>query len=324
MHLVRPARHRLMSAALAALSLLLLTLPGCATGGGATRDDGDNGTLGPLLWEIRSPSGVTSWLYGQVFTPPGLEPPWTSAVTEAWARCEVHVATLDETLWSDGHRAEVFMRHGMLSRPLHQTLDETLRARYFEVLEALDLDVDRMSYMRPIFAAATIFLSSYEQAGFVEGEDFDEVLQARARDGKRKTPGPREVVGLERYEELMQAFVAAGDEVGHLYLRVALDMTAKERIADAEQTLVAWQRGDLAGVEQATFALLEREPSLSAHYEAIYQSRNHDYTDRLAGRLGASRRAHFVALDAGHLVGPDNVIDLLRRRGFAVVRVRAR
>ncbi len=239
-------------------------------------------------------------------------------------RSEVHVVTLDETLWSDGHRAEVFMRHGMLSRPLHLTLDETLRARYFEVLQELDLDVDRMSYMRPIFAAATIFLAGYEAAGFVEGDDLDEVLQARARDPERKTPGPHEVVGLERYEELMEAFVAAGDEVGHLYLRVALDMTTRERVADAEQALVAWQRGDLAGVERATFWLLEREPSLQAHYDAIYRARNHRYAERLAERLGASRRAHFIALDAGHLVGPDNVLDLLRERGFTVVRARTR
>ena len=301
---------------------MIAAVSGCASAGSAADDYAHDGTPRPVLWEIESPGGVTSFVYGQVFTPPDLEPPWAAAVEAAWARTEVHVSTLDEALWSDAHRAEMFLRHGMLSRPLHGTLDEQLRARYFEVLGELDLDVDRMSYMRPIFAAATVFLTGYEQAGFVEGSDFDEVLQARTRDKARKTPGPREVVGLETYEELMQAFVAAGDEVGHLYLRVSLAMTTGERVMDAEQALVAWQQGDLAGLRRATFGLLDREPSLGPHFEAIYTARNRRYADRLTERLGASRRSHFVALDAGHLVGPDSVITLLRKRGFSVRRAR--
>ncbi len=62
---------------------LLVATQGCAGSSAATRDQAESAAPGPLVWEVRAPSGVSSWIYGQVFTPPGLEPPWARVVSDA-------------------------------------------------------------------------------------------------------------------------------------------------------------------------------------------------------------------------------------------------
>ena len=93
-----------------------------------------------------------------------------------------------------------------------------------------------------------------------------------------------------------------------------------ERVAlvDLHRLIIAWRAGDLKALEH------EFVDSTKADYPAIYQvlvvRRNQAWADALKAKLAGSG-VSFVAVGAGHLVGPDSVQAELKKRGIVAERV---
>jgi uncharacterized protein YbaP (TraB family) len=84
-----------------------------------------------------------------------------------------------------------------------------------------------------------------------------------------------------------------------------------------DKAMKAYLEGDAAGLKAAIF----RPEDLEAHpqfYELAFAERNRAWLPRLQKRFAA--KPSFVAVGAGHLVGPENLVELLREQGWTVTR----
>jgi uncharacterized protein YbaP (TraB family) len=143
--------------------------------------------------------------------------------------------------------------------------------------------------------------------------------------------GARESLGVERqlYEATppttpRKAFETASEQIGFFADAARADQIAslretlremKEDPASFDRLAAAWAAGDVAVIEADAVEDLRRDaPGM---YERLVATRNRRWTEEIE-RLVREKRRILIVVGVGHLVGPDSVPALLRRRGVAV------
>jgi hypothetical protein len=104
-------------------------------------------------------------------------------------------------------------------------------------------------------------------------------------------------------------------------LRQQLETTGEAGPEVGDPTVDAFRQGDAEWLARTSDEWLrafspERRRLI---LEVMFTRRNEAWTEHLAGVL--DERSLFVAVGALHLVGPDNIVELLRARGFTVERI---
>jgi uncharacterized protein YbaP (TraB family) len=195
--------------------------------------------------------------------------------------------------------------------PAGQTLSARLtptgRARLARVVQGLGLPLATIEPFRPWFAEVTLTVLHLQSRGASQGAGVEETLSAQAPPGARR-----------------QAFETAAEQVA-----ILSGAREKEQVASLEETLrqieeepaafdklqKAWVDGDVATiVREGVEPMREATPEL---YRLLVVERNRRWADQIERLLKTPERA-FIVVGVGHLVGPDSVPTLLRRRGVAV------
>jgi uncharacterized protein YbaP (TraB family) len=148
------------------------------------------------------------------------------------------------------------------------------------------------------------------------GRSLDENLLLAARERRLR------ILPLELVEEQISAFdtVPMESQVALLDHVLAHPETLS---AGSEATIVAWLRGDLAGLVRASQRAGEASPAMRRHYQALARHVVYDRTVLIHHRLFMAMRAGrvFVAVGASHLPGDNGLLALLRRDGYRVTRL---
>ena len=124
------------------------------------------------------------------------------------------------------------------------------------------------------------------------------------------------VEGLETAELQLGYFDKLPESAQRAFLVATLDSPAKAK-ADFAKMLGAWEKGDPAAIEKTFADDPEFTPALR---DLLIRQRDRAWADALAKRLDQPGTA-FVAVGAGHLVGPDSVQTMLATKGLKVERV---
>jgi hypothetical protein len=165
--------------------------------------------------------------------------------------------------------------------------------------------------MRPWLAAVSLTTLPMMQAGFDPSAGADHVLKQRAL-AAGKTLHAFETSARQLH---FLADLPPADEMD--MLRSTLD-EINEGPDKIREMADAWLAGDVPAISKlfAEFA----EPRYRALYRVLIIRRNQLWADKLVARLKSGRGTSFVAVGAGHLVGPDSLIAALARRGITVER----
>ncbi len=129
---------------------------------------------------------------------------------------------------------------------------------------------------------------------------------------ERKLP----ILELESYESQLGMFNGFSKELQEKNLNAALDNfdVLDDYVDEMADT---WKTGD----DQK---LLEFTQSMSADPEynkAMLVDRNIVMADQIDGYLNSEKKAeYFIAVGAGHFLGKDGVVQLLKDKGYSVVR----
>jgi uncharacterized protein len=127
------------------------------------------------------------------------------------------------------------------------------------------------------------------------------------------------ISGLESVDEQMAVLGATSgqDQTAELEAEVSALEDGRSK-AELQALVDAWARGDRAALDTA-FRSAEGDlpPTLRAMKERLFDQRNVKLADRITTIVRSGTRS-FVAIGAGHLVGDGNVVELLRKQGFAV------
>lgn len=280
---------------------------------------------GPLLWE-GTRDGHRLSLFGTIHVPDTrvlrLPPP----VQAAFARADRVVTEIPLDAQTQAQMA------GLLMLPADQRLRAIIGDARFARLEArVRAAVEpRAPMVAPVLVgvldrlkpwAALAQLASLEYLpDLLEGKQgLDAQLYADAR-----TAG-KQVAGLETAAEQAGTFEAFSAEEQVQLLESALQDAETPGRAVTGATLVEWYlAGDAEKLASALVPASEADAALARKFEAeVLVRRNH----RMAERIEALRQAGpteslFVAVGALHLVGADNLPQLLKARGYDIARVR--
>jgi len=161
------------------------------------------------------------------------------------------------------------------------------------------------------FSAASVSPSASfsSKAGFRPefGVEARLLEEARARD--------LEVRELESFLEQMKLFAELPQEAQVAFLRDGLDELANLQ-AFFDELKTAWLEGELETIDKMLTEGLEASPELA---ERLLYQRNRNWLPEIETLL-EEPGTHIVAVGAGHLIGSESLIALLRDEGYEVAR----
>lgn len=263
----------------------------------------------PALWAIRDHDS-TIYLFGTVHV---LRPQtdWRSPkVTKALADSRelvIEVVGADDPLAAQ----PLIARYGVdRDQPLSAKLGEGDRKRLAAAAASLGLKPEALEPMRPWLAALTLTIAPILQAGYDPKSGVETALQAAAR------ASGQSIDGLETLEQQLRFFSDMPQATQVEFLNATLDDVAGGA-AQLDAMVAAWAAGDQAQLETQFVTEMRRDyPEL---YRTVVVARNEDWARQLKAKLAGSG-VSFVAVGAGHLVGPDSVQVQLARLGIKATR----
>lgn len=191
-----------------------------------------------------------------------------------------------------------------------QHLSPKTYARLREYCEANGMPLQALQQMKPALLMSAVTLLELGRIG-VSRQGVDQFYLTRAeKDGKG-------VETLETVDEQLSFLTTLAD--GNEDEFVAQTLEEMKTIREQFEVMVnAWRSGDadrLAGL--LTAEMRTGQPQI---YKRLIIDRNRNWL-KIIDTYGRSQRIRFFLVGAGHLVGPDGLLEALRKRGYRVDRL---
>lgn len=278
--------------------VLALALAGCGRGPDIPAH--------PALWRVSDPD-TTIWLFGSIHTLPPRVAWRTPVVARAIAAADTLILEVPPA--DDGAARAQFLALAQQPGlpPLLDRVAHADRAALARGMAAAGQSGETLDGLKTWAAALTIAAGAGHVADADAANGVEAVL-ARAFAGKA-------IGALESREGQLRLFDRLPPESQRRLLIAAAQDAVAAMKGDAT-LLTAWKAGDTAGLA-ADVAPLRRDPAMGA---TLVTDRNARWASAIVRRLPRPGRV-FVAVGAGHLVGPGSVVAMLRARGVRVERV---
>jgi uncharacterized protein YbaP (TraB family) len=198
-----------------------------------------------------------------------------------------------------------------------ETLKENLSGDMYELVETrlkqLLIPTERVEKFRPWYLATLIEQMQLQKLGYYPIYGIDYYFL-------KKSEGKKKILELETAEFQISLFNKLSSDEQELYLYYTLtylDQLEKE----IEKLKNAWLAGDYQTVELLMLSgSLLGDPRLLPLYEKLFYERNKNMASKIEEFLKTSN-TYFVVVGAGHLVGKDGIIELLKKKGYSVTQL---
>jgi uncharacterized protein YbaP (TraB family) len=263
----------------------------------------------PALWKL-SDADTTIWLFGTIHAlPEGYR--WCNPAIEA-AIEKSDALTLETVIDQDpGKLATILFTLGRAEGlpPLAERVPASKRARLAELVKASGVPSQTLDGMKNWSAAVVLTGAAMREIGVGAQDGVENQLTALFR-GKSEP-----VDGFETPEQQLGFFNSLPAASQKSFLVATLDSPAKAKHEFARM-IAAWSKGDVAALARAFAEDPEFTPELR---DILVLHRNAAWADALRHRMNRPGTS-FVAVGAGHLAGPDSLIEMLRASGLKVER----
>ena len=267
----------------------------------------------PAMWAVRD-ADSTIFMLGTVhLLRPEMQ--WrTAALDKAIAEAEelwLELPTTDPAAMS-GEMMPLVAKYGLSpGKRLSDVLTLEELKTLDEAAKLAGLSAAQLNMFRPWFAALTISNAAVMRAGYDPLSGVDSKIEALFAERGIKPKG------LETAELQIKVFAGMTPEQELRYLRETMDEYGDAPI-ELDAMVDQWARADLAALETMFVSEMKtEEPDL---YAALLTNRNANWVTQIEDIL-AGEGVSFMAVGAGHLIGPDSVIAMLEARGVSAERV---
>lgn len=290
--------------ALGASALGVLGASGCA--GIGAQPSGE-----PSLWVVRD-ADSTLYLFGTLHVLREGEA-WggpramaaLKTAQEVWTEIEIDNANTAEI-------AQVVVALGIdPTRKLSDRLTADEKVQFEKAAKAAGFTAPYLDAMKPWLAALTLAVAPMRDAGYNPDSGSEKQIDAAAEGSGQR------LRWFESATEQVRFMADLPDDVQMQLLRSALkDFTSGAE--GIEEMARAWSQGDDAALSAQVIDQMKQEfPQL---YDVLFTQRNQRWADTIVKELQGSG-VDFVAVGAGHLLGPDSVQVFLAKRGVKAERV---
>jgi len=266
-----------------------------------------------FLWSVKNDT-ATIYLLGSVHLLKSDSYPLDKNIEAAYRDCKTIVFETDIGGMNAPAVQEQMMALALY--PEGQTLKQSISPETYSILEkkmtAAGLSMGQFNRLRPWMCALTLVLLELQKMGFNPNYGIDKYFFDKARQDKKET------VFLESIEYQLNLFanMDAGEEDAFLQQTLKDLEVVKTMFADI---VSAWETGDAARLESILTISFKDYPEI---YDRFLIQRNKAWVSTIELLIGQGGSA-FVVVGAGHLVGPDNLLQLLKDRGYTLEQIPA-
>jgi hypothetical protein len=266
----------------------------------------------PAVFAVRD-ADSTIYLYGAVHVRPnGAD--WGGAIAHAALASASDVWTEMEISPETDARGQELARSlsaAPANRPLSSWLTGAENARLNALCGRLHINRAALEPLQPWAASLTITLLPIVQAGYDPQSGVDRDVDAYADAHHLREHG------FETIDEQLGFLANLSPQLQHQMLLEAID-EAEQGPQELAQMTRAWERGDTSALERIVVEEMRHDyPEL---YQVLFVRRNQAWLPVIQHELQGQGVA-FVAVGAGHLLGPDGLVAQLRARGVRVDRL---
>ena len=307
------------------LPLLTIWMVGCSSS--STVDDEGKYPL----WKIKGKKN-TVWLLGSVHLLPESAHPFPKEFDEAYNDADRVVFEVDFDMENMGASLMGLMGSAML--PMGKTLEDVLEPETWKLLEPrLDAIVESFGGMASTMTDNNIPVDNSMIEMVLKGMEpwlIGFLLQQSELDIKEYRPDlgvdmfymtkadedDKETLGLETIQEQMSFLEAMAGDDPDQYIKAMLEQTAPDATM-LDDLVAAWQKGDLKTLDKLMVESMKESPEV---YDLLLVDRNKKWVPQIEDYLNDDVD-YLVVVGAGHLVGAESVVALLRKRGIEVERL---
>ena len=265
----------------------------------------------PALWAV-SDADTTIYLFGTIHLLPENYSWRTPKIDQAGGGSQQLVV---ETIVDDKNPQKLFQALASLAfspnqPPLASRVAPEKRAALTEAVRKSGLPRQALDLMETWAAAFILLGNQFKDLG-LKGDQGVEMVLRNAFTGQGKPVGE-----LESNVEQLGFFDKLPEPAQRELLEGAIDQSGDMK-TEFHQMLAAWAKGDVKGIAKTFNRDLAGSPDLQ---RALIKTRNANWSRWIEQRM-TKPGAIMVAVGAGHLAGPDSVVDQLKRDGYRVRRL---
>jgi uncharacterized protein YbaP (TraB family) len=259
------------------------------------------------LWEVRS-SKTKIYLLGSIHILKKDHYPLKDQIERAYREAEILVFEMNLDSTQSLSVQTMVMARGMLKNgaTLKDKLPDTTYQKAVELCKELGLDIRYWQKFEPWYLSMMIMMMKLMQMGYDPAYGVDMHFYNKAKnDGKK-------IVGLESLDFQLSIFESMPAE--KLVLQTISDLSVIEN--EFESIFDAWKNGDIENLGALTVEQLKAFPDL---YHSLMKNRNENWMIRI-NQLLTEPHISMVIVGAGHLVGEDGLVEMLKRKRYEVIQ----
>ena len=262
-----------------------------------------------FLWKIQSETN-TVYLLGSLHFARKEIYPLRQRIENAFDQSDFLVV---EANVNDIGKADFQKLMGSAIYPADDTLEKHLSTETYERVKkemgGLGIPVELINKQKPWFLSMTMVALESLKLGFDPNYGIDKYFLKKA-EGKKK------ILELESLDYQIGLFSNFSDKEQELLLIYTFkDLTIMEQ--ELDKLTQAWTTGDTKGMESILTKSLLEDKRLSSIYEKLVYERNKQMVLTIENFL-KTKKTYFVIVGAGHLVGKEGIIELLKTSGYRV------
>lgn len=262
------------------------------------------------VWKVEN-GGSVMYLGGTIHLLRSSDFPLPAEFDKAYEASEVLVFETEIGKLRDPSTQMMLIAKSMYSDG--STLEKHLSPEVYSMLAAYcatnKIPMQAIQFFKPSFVAVTLAAMELLRLGVSE-EGVDLYFHRLA------TKDNKTIDMLESIDEQIDYLTSMGKGNEDALIAHTIESTASLE-ASFEQMVSAWKRGD----DRTLDALLvsEFKAKTPQIYQEVFVDRNRNWLPRIDA-YGKTPATEFILVGAGHLVGPDGIIEALKVKGYRVTR----
>jgi uncharacterized protein YbaP (TraB family) len=197
--------------------------------------------------------------------------------------------------------------------PANESLEKHVSAETYErvkkEMSGLGISPELINKQKPWFLAMTLVGLESVKLGLDPKLGIDMYFLSKAQ-GKKK------ILELESLDYQISVLSGLSDKDQELFLLHTLkDLSIMEQ--ELDKMIQAWTSGDTKAMQALMTRSVLEDKKLFSIYEKLVYERNKKMTSKIENFLKA-KETYFIIVGAGHLVGNEGIIELLKKDGYRV------
>jgi hypothetical protein len=262
------------------------------------------------LWKVEGKQ-ATVYLLGSVHALQEKDYPLPPVIENAFTNAQIVAFETDIGELENPATAMKMMNKSQL--PEGQTLENVLSPEIYKAftkhVEDAGVPAMMVEKMKPAMAAMTLEIFALLKAGLNPELGVDKHFYPLAQSAGK------EIIPLETVDFQVELITGLSKEEGELLMKSTLKEVDSVQ-KDLGELVKAWREGDADKLQKLMNDAMADSPAI---YKRLLTDRNHNWIPKIEA-LARGEKNTIIIVGAGHLVGKEGVVELLRKDGLKVTQ----